>query len=1048
LDILLKELDPGQQYIFQARAKAASGKTSPWSTAFEHTTLSDTIAPNPVTGLSWSVVGTSFIGTWTKPALDSNGKPLKDFKDYQVTITAGADDVIYYASQERFDFTIETNRNSFGDPEPDLDISIKVRDLSGNLSTAVTDNAVNPIPLDVTNFVADGVNYGVSLNWDATTDTDLKNYEIYMSTSGSGFTPGPSNLIYTGTSNSLFFSSTDFIVHYFKIRAVDVFNQGSANYVLASATPESSTDIDLTPPDDPTGVAVTTSVGANGLSSINVVWDAVGSSNLSDYLIRYSLDEIAWQYINVPSGQEEAVIANLQSDTDYYVQVASVSHNNVKSDFVNADVYPIETAADVSAPSQPSSPSVSVSTLSAQVSHDMTKQAGGDLEADVEYLEVHASTTNGFTPSNSTLRGTITTGGQGIDVSGVFYFPTTDSIVNLYWKVIAVDRAKNKSTPSNQVIGTPNLILNINIGNATITSAKINDLEANKITAGTGIINNLSVKSSLTIDVSGQLKSNNYNGTDTGYSLDTTGLTIYSGTISAGALQLQDSQNIMLPPFSDFEFNDEYYETSNIANPLSMSTVGTGLSLDILSTDKRFGNKCLRLFNAVITNPTVHDLIFATGGLSATGVNIDVSPGTYIFSGYFKKNGSVNALMKFGLYPETGSAIVSTSSTISSTSWTRFEAQLVIPSGVSTAKAYLEFGPAVSNTGYDFLVDGLQLERKMTGATSAGPWKAPSKTVIDGGQIVTGSIRSSANSSTVAGQPAWSINTAGNMQIGDALIRGTLIVGSNSLENSYVRSSNYSTGVAGWTINADGSAEFNNVSLRGQLIIYDATNTEVIRVGKDPLDAHPLIRIKHPTSDHYIEIFNYNDGGGTIRPTMYFSVIDSTNGPSSGYLWYDQISSNGRGRMRLHVESSVASNDVDLFLVGGDNVNDTGYVRVTKPIKATDPTTPGVAETWHNITINSGSPLSGGTPQVKLMPDGTCILRGGVTGHSIAGNTVIATLPTGFRPATAARYSCATEGTGGTVNVVGVATNGQISIIAKTGVQNNSWFDQIKFSII
>lgn len=607
-----------------------------------------------------------------------------------------------------------------------------------------------------------------------------------METSGSGFTPGPSNLIYTGSSTSLFFPSTNLIVHYFKIRAVDVFNQGSANYSADSATPESSSGVDLTPPDDPDNVEVTTSAGSNGLSSITVTWDAVGSTNLSDYVVRYSVDEVAWQYLNVPAGQEEALIDNLLPSTDYYVQVAAMSYVNVKSDFINADVYPIETAADTSAPSQPAAPSVSVTTLAAQVSHDMTKQGGGDLEADVEYLEIHASVSSGFTPSNSTLRGTIAVAAPGVDVSGVFYFPATDATANLYWKVIAVDRAKNKSAASNQSTGVPGLILNANIGNATITSAKINDLEANKITAGTGIINNLAIKSTLTIDTAGFLQSSNWNGTSTGYRLDTTGLTIFNGSISAAALLLQDSANLMPPAFADFEFNEDYYHTGGTINTVVWSTSGGTVTADILETDKRFGNKCLRISNGAITNPTVHNVIFAPGGFAVDGNGIDLDPGDYIVSFYAKKNGSPNMNMVFGFYTDAAAFVFTSTHSVTSTSWVRYTGVITVPSGVSKVKPYLNVGPQAANTGYDVLIDGIQIERKLTGLTTASNYRPPSKTVIDGGQIITGSIRSSAMSPVATTQPAWSINTAGNMQIGDALIRGSMTVGSTTTPENLV----------------------------------------------------------------------------------------------------------------------------------------------------------------------------------------------------------------------------------------------------------------------
>jgi hypothetical protein len=973
LDILLRELDPGQKYIFQARSKSGTGKTSAWSTAFEHTTTSDTIAPSPVTSLTWDVVGTSFTATWVKPTTNSDTSILKDFKDYKVSLTADAQTVVYFVSQEKFDFPIEVNRNSFGSPEPTVEISVQARDLSGNLSTTVTDSASNPVPSNVTGFVSNGIVNAIALSWDAVTDTDLKYYEVYMETSGSGFTPGPTNLVFTGSATSFVLQSSNYVTHYFKIRAVDVFNQGSASYTSASATPESSTDIDLTPPGDPTGVTVSSTAGTDGFSSLLVEWSAVGSSNLSDYVVRYSLDEAAWIYVTVPAGTLEATINGLDPDTDYYVQVAGMSYANVKSNFVSATPYPITSAVDSAGPSQPSAPTVSTSLLMAQVSHDMAKQAGGDLEADVIYLEVHASTTTGFTPSSSTLRGTIDTAGPGIDVSGVFYFATTDSMSDLYWKVIAVDRAKNKSIASNQSTGLPGLIANVNIANATITSAKIQDLEANKIIAGTGIINDLLIKSTLTIDTAGHLQSANWNNTDTGYKLDTGGLTIYSGSISAAALLLQDSVNIMLPPFADFEFNDDYYHTSGTANTNVMSTVGT-MTLSLSSTAK-FGNKSIRVLNGAITNPTVHDLIFAPSGLSATGVNIDVNPGTYIFSGYFKKNGSLDASLKFGLYPDTGSAITSSAVTVNNTSWTRFEAQLVVPSGVTKVKAYLEFGPEPSNTGYDFLIDGLQLERKMTGTTTAGIWRPPSKTTIDGGQIVTGSIRSSASSPTVAGQPAWSINTAGNMQIGDALVRGTLIVGNSTSENSYVRSSNYVADTSGWTIEANGSAEFNDVAIRGILHVQGSADPDAAIDINIDVTGQPY----QDFIDAEAKIYRFQ----TFSGTMDYLRIGHVSSPNSRLYFVD-----GEG---IGFRSDAVGAPSVLF----DDT--TGFLKFGQIASS------WTEEAWTNATLQNSWNTTGvgafDPPGYKKQPDGTVRLRGVTVAGTKTDGTVIFTLPSGYRPA-------------------------------------------------
>lgn len=407
MEILLPDLLPGQEYLIQLRSKNQNG-SSQWSRAYAVTTESDITAPSPATGLTWVVSGTSFVGDWTAPTTDSDGEPLKDFKDFKVTLTASATDVIFYVTEPRFDLSLSRNISSWGDPKPTVAIKVEVRDTVGNLSSSITDTATNPVPSDVSNFDATSALGGINLTWDHVTDNDFKQYEIYVGGS-SGFTPGPGNLKVVTTSNSVFYATDILTLQYFKIRAVDAFNQGSVNYTLES-------------------------------------------------------------------------------------QLA----------------YPLDGVPDTTAPSQPSAPTISTATLVAQVSHAMTKQAGGNLEADVDYLEIHASTSSGFTPSSSTLRGTIDSAGVGIAVSAAFYFPTTDSMTNLYWKVIAVDRSKNKSSASNQATGLPNLIENVNILNATITDAKVQNLSAAKLIAGTAIVNDLFIESNLTVSDAGTIESENF----------------------------------------------------------------------------------------------------------------------------------------------------------------------------------------------------------------------------------------------------------------------------------------------------------------------------------------------------------------------------------------------------------------------------------------------------------------------------------------------------------------------------------------------------------
>lgn len=446
MEILLQDLTPGQEYFIQLRAKNQT-KVSQWSRAYSITTSSDTVGPSPVTGLSWAVSGSGFVGSWTAPTTDSDGKDLKDLKDYKVTLTASGVPVVFYVTEPRFDLSLSRNIAAWGSPKPSVSIKVEARDGVNNLSTPVTASATNSVPADVTGLTVTPTLGGINVRWDSNSEDDFKRYELYSSTTSSSFTPSSSNLRYSGAGNAFLYTISSTSTVYFKLRAVDVFEQPSANYATASTS-----------------------------------------------------------------------------------------------------AYPIDGVPDTTAPSQPSAPTVSTGILVAQVSHAMTKQAGGNLESDVDYLEIHASTSTGFTPSSSTLRGTIDSAGQGIAVSAAFFFPTADSMTNLYWKVIAVDKSKNKSTASNQTNGLPNLIENANILNATITDAKVQNLSAAKLIAGTAIVNDLFIESNLTVSDLGTIESENFVTGTSGWMIAADGSVEFNDGLFRGDLDI--STTFDSKPFS------------------------------------------------------------------------------------------------------------------------------------------------------------------------------------------------------------------------------------------------------------------------------------------------------------------------------------------------------------------------------------------------------------------------------------------------------------------------------------------------------------------
>jgi len=829
-EILMRDLSPGQNYVFQVRAKDRDGDFSSWSTVFKVNTVSDTIAPSPVTGLSWTVVGSSFVATWTKPTTDSNGNTLKDFKDYQVTVTVGGTSKVYYVAQERFDFSFDANVGVFGLPEPAVDISVKVRDLVGNLSTAATASATNPVPNNIVNLTVSDAPDSIAVNWDAATDDDLKTYEVYLSLTDP-FTPDSTNIVYSGLATNFIYSSTNSTIHYVKVRSVDVFGQGSS-YASGSATPKLTSTVDTDPPGTISTVTVTT--GATPVDSyIDVVWSPVADTDLQDYIIRYSTDELSWQYINVPADQTEVRISRLLPDEDYFVSVKAVDFSGNASGWTNASTYPITTAKDTTPPSKPAVPTIATGPLSIQFSHDGTKDGGGNLESDVEYFEIHASTTNGFTPSSSTLISTAPFAGPGLPIVEKIVIPMPDSVANAYWKIIAVDTAGNKSTASNQVSALPGLIENAYIQNATITDAKIQTLSAAKLIAGTAFINDLYIRSTLTIDDSdGVIQSSDYSvPLQTGWKLDENGLFIYDGVVAAKALLVQDSNNLIPLMFADFEWSQDYYHDENdlVNTDFMEASLQMRVNQTTMIGGSRFGDKALRLYD--VGTAVENYLDFAVGGFGS-GFNIDIEGNqTYIISMYIKNNLGILTSINVGFDHDVPGEIEDSIDIDAGTDWNRYYVIVTVPSGATKGKIYIEIP---LGTEFDFYIDGLMVERQIAGIEEPSPWTPPSSTIIDGGSIVTGVIKSSAPAVSAPDQPAWSLDAEGNAQFGDVLVRGEMVVGAGGdLANSTVSSANYVANTSGWIIKGDGTVEFNDGIFRGGLFLQETIEGEDYSINID-----------------------------------------------------------------------------------------------------------------------------------------------------------------------------------------------------------------------
>jgi hypothetical protein len=125
----------------------------------------------------------------------------------------------------------------------------------------------------------------------------------------------------------------------------------------------------------------------------------------------------------------------------------------------------IAMAADLTPPQAPSTP-VATSDLGVVKIFWDGQPAFGSWEVDFDYVEVHASTVNNFTPTTGTYIGRLDGSGSALFTGGAYGVP-------IYAKLIAVDKAKLKSTPSAQASATPSRLVGSDLDPGAITYQQI-----------------------------------------------------------------------------------------------------------------------------------------------------------------------------------------------------------------------------------------------------------------------------------------------------------------------------------------------------------------------------------------------------------------------------------------------------------------------------------------------------------------------------------------------------------------------------------------------
>lgn len=177
-------------------------------------------------------------------------------------------------------------------------------------------------------------------------------------------------------------------------------------------------------------------------------------------------------------GTNEGTIYELTPGVEYEIQIRAVDAQTPPHIGPYSSSHLVTTVGDLFAPSTPAAPVVAGSMVAIQVVHTLGKNSGGEfnLEVDTVRLTVHVGGSESFFPDDSNQVGEMAANAGMITgrIPSVGTFPITPT-ETVYVKVIAVDRAGNKSQASPGATVTAELIDDSHISSLTVS----------KLTAGT-----------------------------------------------------------------------------------------------------------------------------------------------------------------------------------------------------------------------------------------------------------------------------------------------------------------------------------------------------------------------------------------------------------------------------------------------------------------------------------------------------------------------------------------------------------------------------------
>jgi hypothetical protein len=333
---------PPRAHSVKLTVVSINGTESDFSTAQFETPK---IIPNTLpTGLAPAWVGTNF-------KLPFVHNPSEEFFGYyKVTLTAGGVSKVYDVAavpgttDQSFTLSLSQNRASFGVPQTSFTGSIKVVNIYGNESSAVSFSATNYAnTLPAATIVATAISNGYSVSYTTPADATFDKIEIEEVESSSSTAPTTGyNKVFSGSSNPAITITPNTNKRWVRARFVDNIGGYGSYGTPVSATPTSPVVADTEGPADVASVTTSGGLDTSGVIGFNgyadISWEAVTGGGIRGYRIRFRpvTDPVSsYSYADSPGAGTSYRLAGLGAGLVYEIAVATYDeYNNTSSNYV------------------------------------------------------------------------------------------------------------------------------------------------------------------------------------------------------------------------------------------------------------------------------------------------------------------------------------------------------------------------------------------------------------------------------------------------------------------------------------------------------------------------------------------------------------------------------------------------------------------------------------------------------------------------------------------------------------------------------------------